>query len=110
MKKTLSQWLLNVAKKLDPKGVIENVPEVRNYKPSKLGLAIIIDKKDIKKFKATEKVSQREAVRQMICESKSKIKSEILTAINSNKLIEYDVQKKGKDYVVGGELKIYRQE
>ena len=107
MKKKLANLFLAWAKKLDPKEKIENVPTVEEYEPKKIGLCLGIGKKDIRKFKADEHVSEREAHRMMLLDAKKKIQSEIFAAIQSNNLIEYDVKKDGKEFSVTGEMKVY---
>ena len=107
MKKKLSEWLLRVAKKLNPQGVIENVPEVEDYKPMKIGMRVTVDKKDIRKYKFDNHVSEREARKAMISEAKRQIRNHVIDVITKDSLIEYVSAQEGKDMYVEGHLKVY---
>ena len=109
MKKRLAQWFLLIAKRLDPQADIENVPEVIDYEPQKLGLTYVITKKDVKEFRRKDgaRMSQREGERGIVNEARKNIRKHIIACMDANRLIEYKVKKEDGGFRVSGEMKVY---
>lgn len=106
MKKRLAQWFLLVAKRFDPDIVIENYKQVKDYVPKKLGLSIEIKKQDVRKFRDESGLPEAQAKKAIVEDAKVRISNEILKAVCSNGLIEFDIRKRGCGYVVEGDLKV----
>lgn len=109
MRKRLAQWLLLVAKRLDPKADIKNIPEVIDYEPMKLGLTYVITKKDIKAFRYKDgaRMSLREARRGILNEVRKNIRKHIIGGMDTNHLIEYATKEENGNVHISGELKVY---
>ena len=109
MKKRLAQWFLLVAKRLDPKSDIENVPEIIDYEPKKMGLSYVITKKDVKDFRYKDgaRMSLREGERGILNEARKNIRKHIISCIDANHLIEYQTKKQNGGFHISGEMKVY---
>jgi len=109
MRKRLAQWFLLVAKRLDPQANIENVLEVIDYEPQKVGLTYVITKKDVKEFRYRDgaRMSLREGKRGILNEACKNIRKHIIGSIDANRLIEYVTKEENGGFRVSGELKVY---
>ena len=109
MKKRLAKWFLLVAKRLDPETHVENAQHIEDYDAKKIGLTYVITKKDIKdfRFKDGARMSAHEGERGIIHEVKKNIRKHIISGIDSNRLIEYEVRREDGGFRVSGELKVY---
>ncbi len=104
MKERLAQWFLLVAKRLDPSIEVENHRVVENYEQKKVGLTYVITKKDIKEYRYKDgaRMSAREGERCIVSDTKRKIRSSIISAIDRYRLIEYNIVPNDSGFVVTG--------
>ena len=106
MKKRIAQWLLKMAKRLDPQKefVLADVHE-----PKKLGIGFHITKNDVRKFRKLNSgyTSHRKGLEALIEETKKEINASIVAGLYKNGLITYKVNKSLWTADVVGELYVY---
>lgn len=109
MKKLLIKWLLAILNKLDKGICTEDCKIVKHYEAKKIGLSVLVTKKDIRYFrsKQDEKISYRKAQQGAINETMKLIRKRIVDCIDANRLIEFNAQAEGGGYCISGELKVY---
>lgn len=106
MKKQLAQWLLRLAKRLDPQ---EEFVLADVHEPKKLGIGYHISKNDVKKYRKHNPKfkSHREALAALIEDIKKEIGMNILAGAYKNDLINYKIKKSLWTADVTGKLYVY---
>ena len=111
MKEGIAKFLVRVADHICPTAHEMRVKYVEDYVPRKVAIAFNIGKKAIKDYRKSvpnEDLSQREAKKRLVAQTKDAIRKGILSTMVEKNLIEFSTWKdeKGED-VLGGEVKIY---
>ena len=100
---------IKLSYKINPQERLSNIESVDNYEARKLGVCLVLTKKEIKDYRKKNKVdegrSNRKAVEMLVCGNKNEIR--IINSINQKDLIEYTVCKVGDEIHVRGEIKVY---
>lgn len=106
MKEQIANWLIRLAEKICP--TIKPEATVWGI-PTKLGLTIHIDKKDIRKYRRehSEIHSFRAAKRAIIDDTKKKIGMSISGTLAKRRLVHYDVDAKAQSATVSGYIGVY---
>lgn len=106
MRKKLAELLIRLAELISPTIVPE---EMACSVPKKLGLTILIDRKDIRKFRKANKEirSFRQAKRECIKDTINKIGMSISATIAKRRLINFHVDEKAHSVIVSGYIGIY---
>lgn len=111
MRKRISNWLVSLAEKINPKERWNSIERIDNYEAKKLGICLGRTNKEIKdyrkKMKHDEGWSNRKADDMLIKEVKNEVRQSIINSINQRGLIEYSVCKVGDELHVAGEIKVY---
>lgn len=111
MRKRISDWLVKLAKKINPQERLSSIERIDYYEAKKLGICLGRTKKEIKeyrkKMKHDEGWSNRKADEMLIKEAKSEVRQSIISSINQRGLIEFHVEKVGDELHVSGEIKVY---
>jgi len=106
MKKKIAQWLLRLAKRLDPQ---KEFILADQYEPKALGIGYHITKNDVREYRKhnPEIKSHREGLKRLIEDQKKEIGTNIFAAIYKNDLIDYNVKKTLWVADVTGRLYVY---
>ena len=104
-------WLIKLSYKINPQERLSNIESVDNYEARKLGVCLVLTKKEIKdyrkKMKLDEGWSNRKSDEMLIKEVKNEVRQSIINSIIQRGLIEYYVEKVGDALHVTGEIKVY---
>ena len=106
IKKFVAQWLVNLAKRLDPQ---EEFLLAEQYEPRQLGIGYHITKRDVQKFRKRnpQYTSHRKGLEALIEETKKEVGTNIFAGIYKNDLIEYKVKKSFWTADITGRLNVY---
>lgn len=106
MKKRLAQWLLKLARRLDPQ---KDYQLQEQYEPKQLGIGYHITKNDVKEFRKRnpQYTSHRKGLEALIEETKKEIGTNIFAGIYKNNLVDYKVKKSFYTADVSGRLNVY---
>jgi hypothetical protein len=111
MRKRISDWLVILAEKINPKEQLSSIERIDYYEAKKLGICLGRTKKEIKdyrkKMKHDEGWSNRRADEMLIKDIKNEVRQSIVNSICQRGLIEYSVEKVGDELHVSGEIKVY---
>lgn len=106
MKKRLAQFLVSLARRLDPQ---REYLQQEQFEPRQLGIGYHITKKDVKRFREEhpQYTSHRKGLEALIEETKKEIGTNIFAGIYKNNLIDYQVKKSFWTADVRGRLNVY---
>ena len=106
MKKRIAQWLVIMARRLDPQRDYELV---ENYKATQLGIGYHIAKSDVRKFRKEhpEYTSHRKGLDALIEDTKDVILGNIVAGIKQGNLVDYKIKKSLWTADITGTLKLY---
>ena len=106
MKKRISEWLLRLAKLLDPQKEIETIDR---YTARQLGIGYHISKSDVRKFRKEhpEYTSHRKGLDALVEDTKTIIFGHIVAGIKDKNLVDYNVKKSLWTADVTGILNVY---
>lgn len=103
MKKFIARKLIALGIWLCPE--IGDIPEKEGYIAGKIALGLSITDSDVRSYQQKSNKSWNACVGDLIKARKQKVRIEISKKID--KLIEYKVNKEGKDITVRGNVKVY---
>lgn len=106
-RRTLAQWLVQLARRICPNDKTIKYEEVETYKPMVCGRAYSISKKDVKYYKIDHnESSSRVALRNLTKETLQKARKEVLDTI-SRKIMEESVYSENGDTIVKVKVNCY---
>ncbi len=106
MKKRLAQFLVRLARRLNPQ---REYLLAEQYEPRQLGIGYHITKKDVQEFRKQnpQYTSHRKGLEALIEETKKEVGTNIFAGIYKNNLIDYKVKKSFWTADVTGRLNVY---
>lgn len=110
IKEKLAVLLRMAADKICPEAKEKHFETEENYKPRKVGLNVVVTKKEIKEARYAEpanRLSLTEAKKQAISRAKALVRQAIYNTIKRERLVNYTITKVGEDISIVGEMFIY---